>query len=98
MSALLQTQRWRLEQKIEELIELLDLVDGEPDLEDTGDDEPSAGDKAYVSRCGTAHYDLEEDPAESGIGDHDAFSLIMGPQDWTHSLSCDGRLTVSEKR
>ena len=36
--AILET-RQRLEAKIEELIALLDLVDDDPDLEDTGDDE-----------------------------------------------------------
>jgi hypothetical protein len=41
--------RQRLEAKIEELIALLDLVDGDPDLEDTGDDEPSIGTCIFIN-------------------------------------------------
>jgi hypothetical protein len=35
--------RTLIEQRIEELIELLDFVDPDPDLEDNGDSEPSLG-------------------------------------------------------
>ncbi len=49
--------RKRLEAKIEELIEMLDLLDGDPDLEDNGDLEPSLGSTPY-----RGEYDLEDDP------------------------------------
>jgi hypothetical protein len=38
------TSRRRLEAKIEELIELLDLLDADPDLEDSADAEPEETD------------------------------------------------------
>ncbi|EUB95568.1 hypothetical protein PMI07_002056 [Rhizobium sp. CF080] len=39
------TTRRRLEAKIEELIDLLDMVDGDPDLEENGDAEPEETDE-----------------------------------------------------
>ena len=39
------TTRRRLEAKIEELIGLLDILDGDPDLEDGGDAEPEETDQ-----------------------------------------------------
>lgn len=45
----LAVQRFRraeLERRIEEMICLLDFMDGEPDFEDGGDDEPSIGSRA----------------------------------------------------
>ncbi|MCQ1778221.1 hypothetical protein NOJ05_13520 [Neorhizobium galegae] len=39
------TTRRRLEAKIEELIGLLDFLDGDPDLEDGGDAEPEETDQ-----------------------------------------------------
>jgi hypothetical protein len=47
--ALIQLRRAELETRIEELIELLDLVDGDPDLEDTADDEPSIGTCIFIN-------------------------------------------------
>lgn len=55
MTSLLETRK-RLEAKIEELIELLNLIDGDPDLEDNGDMEPSLGSVPYLGQ-----YDLELD-------------------------------------
>lgn len=52
--------REALETKIEELIALLDLLDDDPDLEDTGDDEPSLGGLGLDGPAGIEH-DLEED-------------------------------------
>ncbi|WP_392711110.1 hypothetical protein [Rhizobium ruizarguesonis] len=43
MSTTLLQSRERLEAKIEELIELLDLLDDDPDLEFDNDNEPSLG-------------------------------------------------------
>ncbi|MCZ7463526.1 hypothetical protein [Rhizobium rhizogenes] len=55
--------RARLEAKIEELIRLLDLVDGDENLEETGDLEPSFGAAQY--KRGRLEYDLEEDIADA---------------------------------
>ncbi|MFN3506235.1 MAG: hypothetical protein ACK4ZU_02080 [Allorhizobium sp.] len=52
--------RKRLEAKIEELIEMLDLLDGDPDLEDNGDMEPSIGSTPYLGE-----YDLEWDCSDT---------------------------------
>lgn len=74
--AVLQHRRTELEARIEEMIALLDLLDGDPDLEDGGDYEPSLG----VPGCrvkGKFECDLEEDPAELGIADRDALNLFL---------------------
>jgi hypothetical protein len=55
---------------------LLDILDGDPDLEDNGDAEPSLGAAARYGD-GKLEYDLEEDPAEMGIADFDALNLAM---------------------
>ena len=59
---LLQT-RQRLEGKIEELIGLLDFLDGDCDLEENGDLEPSLG---SIPRAGAngVEYDLEFDDSD----------------------------------
>lgn len=68
MSTDLQQTRARLETKIEELIALLDLLDGDADLEDTGDDEPWIGSFGVVGRNGVEH-DLEQDEdSEHSLG------------------------------
>ncbi len=55
--------RKRLEARIEELIELLNILDGDPDLEDNGDSEPSIGNVGrYVG--GQCLYDLETDTSD----------------------------------
>jgi hypothetical protein len=46
---LTELRRTALEALIEELIALLDLADGNPDLEDNADDEPSLGNAARCS-------------------------------------------------
>ena len=56
-------RRALLEQWIENAIALLDTLDGDPDLEDGADDEPSLGSHAKY-RNGRLEYDLEEDDAE----------------------------------
>jgi hypothetical protein len=81
--------RERLEAKIEELVALLDLVDGDENMEDGGDTEPSVG---SVGRYGDGRmeYDLEDDPAESGIADDDALNLFQFGDDWSGKLKFDG--------
>lgn len=59
MSAALASDRWatpslsrrEIESAIERLIALLDLIDGDPDLEDGADGEPSLGWVMSQSRC-----------------------------------------------
>lgn len=63
MKANLLETRKRLEAKIDELIDLLDLLDGDPDLEDNGDDEPSLGSTPLMGTNGI-EYDLEFDTAD----------------------------------
>lgn len=63
MNEQVQLTRSRLEAKIEELIELLDLLDGDPDLEDNGDMEPSIGSVPYL-----CEYDLELDTCDTELG------------------------------
>lgn len=55
--------RKRLEAKIEDLIALLDLVDGDCDLEDNGDDEPSLGSVPLMG-AKRMEYDLEFDDSD----------------------------------
>lgn len=74
--AVLQLRRAELEARIEEMIGLLDVLDGDENLEDSGDDEPSLGSSARYGN-GKLEYDLEEDPAELGIADLDALNLAM---------------------
>lgn len=60
--------RQRLEGKIEELIAMLDVLDGDCDLEETGDDEPWIGGAALIGRRGVEH-DLEQDEdSEHSLG------------------------------
>lgn len=54
------TRRQKIEAEIERLIGLLDAWDGDPDLEDGADDEPSLGSTPWRGM-----YDLEADPADS---------------------------------
>ncbi|ANL34087.1 hypothetical protein [Rhizobium phaseoli] len=68
MSPMIQELRREIvEAHIEELIALLDLLDGDPDLEENGDLEPSIGSAPlYVgSKC---LYDLEFDDADDEDG------------------------------
>ncbi|GAJ96175.1 hypothetical protein [Rhizobium rhizogenes] len=74
--AVLQHRRAELEARIEEMIGLLDILDGDPDLEDNDDDEPSVG-SVGVRIGNKLIYDLEQDPAECGIADRDALDLVM---------------------
>lgn len=60
----LEITRARLEAKIEELVALLDLVDGDCDLEDNNDAEPSLGTHGMLGRDGIED-DLEWDTADS---------------------------------
>lgn len=60
----LEITRARLEAKIEELVALLDLVDGDCDLEDNNDAEPSLGTGGRLGPDGVED-DLEEDTSDS---------------------------------
>ncbi|MBX5146372.1 hypothetical protein [Rhizobium lentis] len=79
-------RREQLEAYIEELIVLLDALDGDPDIEDGGDDEPSFSCSRYLN--GKCECDLEEDPADLGIADQDALHLEI--QDLDGNLHFDG--------
>jgi hypothetical protein len=69
MSTDFQQTRQRLEGKIEELIALLDIIDDDPDLEDSGDDEPSLGSSGMVDQSGAVQHDLEQDEdSEHSLG------------------------------
>lgn len=67
-------RRDELERCIEEMIALLDVLDGDYDLEDGADEEPSFSSRSLIIN-GRPEYDLEDDPAESGIADEGALSL-----------------------
>ncbi|PWE52795.1 hypothetical protein DEM27_28755 [Metarhizobium album] len=60
---ILQFRRAELEARIEEMIALLDTLDGDPDLEDGADDEPNLGSHPKY-RNGRLEYDLEGDTAD----------------------------------
>ncbi|NEK15712.1 hypothetical protein [Rhizobium leguminosarum] len=81
-----QIRRAKLEAYVEQLIALLDALDGDPELEDGGDDEPSFGCSRYFN--GKSECELEEDPAELGIADQDALHLEI--QNLDGSLHFDG--------
>lgn len=70
-----QFRRSELEARIEEMISLLDMMDGDCDLEDSADKEPSLSARPFIVN-GRPEYDLEDDPAESGIADEEALSLM----------------------
>lgn len=59
------SNREDIENEIERLISLLDATDGDCDLEDGGDDEPSLG--STPIRC---EYDLELDLIDDEDGEH----------------------------
>lgn len=85
----LMTKRRRIEAKIEELIGLLDFLDGDCDLEDCGDDEPSFSTHGRIIG-GRLEYDLEEDPAEMGLADLGALDLAMQDEDYSGTLKFNG--------
>jgi hypothetical protein len=67
-------RRQALEAKIEEMIALLDLLDGDPDLEDSGDTEPSLGEAGLITASGV-ECDLEWDTSDAEpAGDESDFS------------------------
>ncbi|MDX3977022.1 hypothetical protein [Shinella sp.] len=68
-------RRAELEACIEELIALLDTMDEDCDLEDGADAEPSFCSRPFIVN-GRAEYDLEDDPAESGVADEEALWLM----------------------
>lgn len=63
--------RHRIERAIEALIELLDATEPDPDLEPTGDDEPSLG---WTSTMAYGSGNDLEDNCDSGIADLDGVS------------------------
>lgn len=69
-----------LEARIEEMIALLDTIDGDPDLEDGADDEPSLGGQAKFIN-GQLEYDLEGDAAdeEPSLGWTDNVDQAVAP-------------------
>lgn len=68
-------RRSELEARIEEMIALLDMLDGDWDLEDGADEEPSLSARPFIIK-GQPEYDLEDDPAESGLADEEALWLM----------------------
>lgn len=60
----LHLRRAKLEAHIEQMIALLDELDGDPDFEEGGDDEPSIGAFGRISKHGL-QYDLEDDQSDS---------------------------------
>lgn len=52
-----------IEEAIEALIAILDLMDGDPDLEDSGDLEPSLAHLTNGGCCYSRQHDLEENEA-----------------------------------
>jgi hypothetical protein len=62
---LMPTDRMSIATTIERLIDMLDAVDGDPDLEETGDDEPSLGVGVSMRDTARIEYDLEADHADS---------------------------------
>ncbi len=64
--AILQHRRAELETRIEELIALLDVIDGDCDLEDNGDMEPSLGGPSLYGRNGF-ECDLEGDTSDDEL-------------------------------
>lgn len=55
--------RRTIEDAIEALIALLDLMDGDPDLEENGDLEPSLAHTVHGGCCDSEETDLEENEA-----------------------------------
>lgn len=72
--------RKSIERRIEYLIALLDALDGDCDLEDGADDEPSIGSQLLFSPFGM-EIDLEEDDErQEDPGDYDYPGFIHGGQ------------------
>ena len=68
--------RDRLEDEIERLIAMLDGVDGDENVEDSADDEPSLGGLSLCAGGGKAEVDLELDAAERS--DEEGNDFIAG--------------------
>ncbi|MFD2053797.1 hypothetical protein ACFSQT_12085 [Mesorhizobium calcicola] len=70
--------RRSIEDRIEKLIELLDIVDDDVDLEDTADDEPSLGclDDLELDNC-----DDEDGHDAEGYCPDDYGETVMWPED-----------------
>jgi hypothetical protein len=61
----------------------LDRADDEPSL---GSCDPSMGGGDQTRWGAGDRGDLEKDPTESGIGDHDGLLEQIGYRDWTHTV------------
>lgn len=88
---LAELQRSALEALIEELIALLDSIDGDPDLEDNADDEPSLGStpKAIGNEI---VYDLEFDDCDDEEGgDHEPSMGWSNPEGIRAQISEEGQ-------
>jgi len=76
--SILQFRRATIERRIEELIALLDLLDGDENLEPyLADTDPGAGDR-------------EVDHAEHGLADRDALELFIADGGIVDNLRFDG--------
>lgn len=81
MRPLLPDMREHVEREIERLIALLDELDGDCDLEDGADDEPSIGSNPLISVMGEMEVDLEfDEEREQDEGDYDFPGMIQGGQ------------------
>ncbi|MDX0261551.1 hypothetical protein GOC60_10180 [Sinorhizobium meliloti] len=86
--------RQRIEAKIQELIEILDLIDGDADLE------PALGwpllgprvliQAAYADNDREYEDEREGDPAEHGICDLGALNVTLQEEDWFGTLDFNG--------
>lgn len=59
--------RSRIESTIENLLALLDVIDGDPDLEDGGDAEPEPMEPYLADAASDLEYDEAEDDAPGGM-------------------------------
>ena len=83
--AVLQHRRSELEARIEELIALLDLLDGDCDLEENGDMEPSLGGPSLYGRNGfecDLEGDMSDDELPLGLGNPQLGKYEL-PEGWS---------------
>lgn len=66
--------RHRIEKYIEQLIDMLDAMDGDPDIEEGGDLEPYLAGADPADNDREFEDEREYDPAEHGIADEDGLA------------------------
>ncbi|ORE88182.1 hypothetical protein [Aurantimonas sp. 22II-16-19i] len=91
-----QQKRQKIELRIEALINLLDELDGDPDLEDGADDEPDLGGHGHDTDAGWQH-DLERDDADDEPSLGRLETIHQGAASYACGVIVDGEINVEDE-